>query len=65
MNVNKTRILLSTCRQRCTTCIIILNLIINICPYNKTVIDFHGGKYRVILTEVLLTKTNFAVALIQ
>ena len=42
MNVNKTHILLST------ACIIIP--IPNICPYNKTIIDFHGGKYRVILT---------------
>ena len=43
MNVNKTHILFST------ACIIIL--IPNICPYyNKTIIDFHGGKYRVILT---------------
>ena len=21
------------------------------CPYNKTIINFHGGKYRVILTS--------------
>ena len=49
MNVNKIHILLVHVGfKRCTACIIIL--ILNICPYNKTIIDFHGGEYRVILT---------------
>ena len=51
MNLNKTHILLvHVDLQRCSACIIILFL--NICPYNQTVIDFHGGKYSdsVILT---------------
>ena len=46
MNVNKTHILIHVGLHRYTACIIIL--ILNICPYIKTIIDFHGGKYRVI-----------------
>ena len=47
MKVNKTHILIHVGLHRCTACIIIL--ILNICPYNKIIIiDFHGGKYRVI-----------------
>ena len=36
--------------QRCTACIKFQI----ISPYNKTIIDFHGGKYKVILTPYSL-----------
>ena len=49
MNFNKTHILLSTCWS--TKMFSLYHFfILDIYPYNKTIIDFHGGEYRVILT---------------
>ena len=58
MNVNKTHnhniiILVHVGPQRCTAYHHYYSKVLFHIPYNKTIIDFHGGKYRVILTQSL------------
>ena len=36
--------------HRCTTCVIMIFQIV--IPYNETIIDFHGGEYRVIIDPI-------------